>query len=86
MLRRTMSSLVLFVRVLAKKTTEGSFACMISTNYLHVRRFPSPRQFHAKQLIVLGRADDQPPSIQKYLHYHLEKPVVAWKVNLHDQV
>lgn len=64
-----MSSLTSFVKVLAKKITEGSFARIISTSSLH-----------ARQLIVLGRADDQPPSIQKLLHHHLEKPVVTWAV------
>ena len=81
-----MSSLASFVKVLAKKTTEGSFAHIMSTNSLPARRFPSPRQFHAKQLIVLSGADDQPPPIQKNLHRHSNKPVVAWKVNLHGQV
>ena len=85
MLRWTKSSLTSSVRVSAKKTTKGSFTYIISTSSLPIHRFPSPRQFHARQLIVLGGANDQPPPIQKLLHHHPEKPVVTWTVIWLDQ-
>ena len=68
------SSLASFVRVSTKNNTDGSFARTNSMSSLSIHRFPSPRQFHAKQLIAVGEANCQPLPIKKLFAHHYGEP------------
>ena len=80
--RYIQSGLTSSAHVLAINTMEGSFACIIYTSSFFVCRFLSPRQFHTRQFIEIGRAEPQPPPNPKVYHHQSSKPVDVCQVNL----
>ena len=53
-------SLASFAHVLAMNMTKGSFARVKSTSSFSITKFPSPRQFHTRRLMILGGAIPHP--------------------------
>ena len=78
-------SLTSSAHVSAKNTTEGFFAHTKSASSFSVHGFPSPRQFHTRQLMVIGGVDAQPPPLNLMSFHHLLKPFSAFLGTPNDQ-
>ena len=65
------------VHVSAINMTEGSLVRTRLASSFTVHGFPSPWQFHTKQLIAMGGAEHQPPPLNLNNFHHPLKPIEA---------